>query len=283
MGGSARSSKHSRRCFLAAGGASLVPIILARAGDETHPSGHSAPTRSREIDKVEALTFDVFGTVVDWRSSIIREGQLFSEATGLEVDWARFADSWASRYGRGVARIRKGEIPWMTIDELNREIVDELLQKLSNTGSIPKEATELWRIWHRLTPWPDALPGLRRLRSRYITATLSNANISLLVRMAKHAGLPWDCILSSELSGHYKPDREVYETAADLLDLTPQRIMMVASHKQDLLAARSVGFRTAYVQRPLEYGGRRNEDHAPNDSFDITADDFLDLAHQLGT
>lgn len=276
MGDSPINSKLSRRQFLAASGASLVPFALAGATGDY-------PTRPRGIDKVEALTFDVFGTVVDWRSSVIREGQLFSETTGLEIDWARFADGWATRYGRGVARIRKGETPWMTIDELNRQIVDELLQDLSTQNSLPPEATELWRIWHRLTPWPDALPGLHRLRSRYIVATLSNANVSLLTRMAKHASLPWNRVLSSELSGHYKPDSEVYETAADLLDLPPQRIMMVASHKQDLLAARRVGFKTAFVRRPLEYGSGRNVDNAPNDLFNITANDFLDLAHQLGT
>jgi 2-haloacid dehalogenase len=178
--------------------------------------------------------------------------------------------------------VRKGEIPWTTIDDLNRAIVDELLQEFNIRGPVPAEATELWRMWHRLTPWPDSLPGLDRLRSRCILATLSNANISLLVRMAKHVGLRWDCVLSAELSGHYKPDREVYEMAARLLDLPPQRIMMVAAHKHDLQAARSVGFRTAFVRRPLEHGPGRSIDIAPSDSFDITADDFQDLARQLG-
>jgi 2-haloacid dehalogenase len=224
----------------------------------------------------------VFGTVVDWRSSIIREGQLLSEAKGLDVDWATFADRWRAGYVPSMNRVRNEELPWMKIDALHRLVLDELLEEFKLKGLTSAEVDELNRVWHRLIPWPDSVPGLNRLRSRYILATLSNGNISLLVDMAKNAGLPWDCVLSAELSGHYKPDKEVYETAADLLDLPAELITMVAAHKGDLRAARSVGFKTAFVPRPLEHGPGRDIDTAPDDSFDINAKDFLDLAHQLG-
>ena len=177
---------------------------------------------------------------------------------------------------------RKGEIPWVKIDALHRVILDELLQEFEIKGLSLAEVAELNRAWHRLIPWPDSVPGLNRLRSSYILVTLSNGNISLLVNMAKNAGLPWDCVLSAELSGHYKPDKEVYETAAGLLDLPPENVMMVAAHKGDLRAARGVGFKTAFVPCPLERGPGRDVDTTPDDSFDITASDFLDLAHQLG-
>jgi 2-haloacid dehalogenase len=231
---------------------------------------------------VKALTFDVFGTVVDWRSSIIREGQLLSEDKGLDIDWATFADRWRAGYGTSMNRVRTGELPWMKIDALHRLVLDELLEEFALKDLTPAEVDELNRAWHRLIPWQDSVPGLNRLRSRYIIATLSNGNVSLLVNMAKQAGLPWDCVLSAELSRHYKPDKEVYETAADLLNLPPEKIMMVAAHKRDLEAASGVGFKTAFVARPLEHGPNVEVDTRPEPAFDINAGDFLDLAHQLG-
>ena len=231
---------------------------------------------------IKALTFDVFGTVVDWRSSIIREGQRLSDSKGLDIDWPEFADGWRAGYHPALDRVRQGELPLTTIDDLLRLILDELLQEFEIKSLSPSEVAELNRVWHRLSPWPDSVPGLHRLRSRYIVAALSNANISLLVDMAKHPGLPWDCVLSAELSGHYKPDKEVYTTAAGLLDLQPENIMMVAAHRYDLRAARGFGFKTAFVSRPLEHGPGRGVEAFPDDSFDITASDFLDLAHQLG-
>jgi 2-haloacid dehalogenase len=179
-------------------------------------------------------------------------------------------------------RVRKGELPWTSLDGLHRMIVDDLLKRLQITGLTAEEIDHLNRVWHRLTPWPDSLPGLTRLRTRYIVATLSNANVSLLVDMAKNAGLPWDCVLSAELAQHYKPDREVYEMAARLLDLPPGQIMMVAAHKGDLQAAKRVGFKTAWVTRPLEYGPGRKMDVTPDASFDVTASDLVDLAAKLG-
>ena len=235
-----------------------------------------------QISSIKALTFDVFGTVVDWRSSIIREGQLLSEAKGLDVDWAKLADRWRASYVPSMNRVRNGELPWMKIDALHRLALDELLEEFEIKSLSPKEVDELNRVWHRLIPWPDSVPGLNRLRSRYILATLSNGNISLLVNMAKHAGLPWDCVLSAELARHYKPEKEAYEKAAELLDLPPENIMMVATHKPDLRAARAVGFKTAFVPRPLARGPGGDVDTKPDDLFDVNASDFLDLAQRLG-
>jgi 2-haloacid dehalogenase len=170
---------------------------------------------------VQALTFDVFGTVVDWRSSIIREGEALSRAKGMAVDWERFADAWRGGYAPAMARVRRGELPWTNIDALHRMILDTLLEEFHLAGLSEPEKEQLNRAWHRLTPWPDAVGGLARLRTCFIVATLSNGNVALLVNMAKHAGLPWDCIFSAELARRYKPDPAVYQMAADLLGLLP--------------------------------------------------------------
>ena len=239
---------------------------------------------SKKIDTLEikALTFDVFGTVVDWRGSIICEGEAFGSAHGLDVDWAQFADKWRAGYGPSMNRVRKGELPWLNIDALHRMILDELLDEFKITGLSEAEKDHLNRVWHRLTPWPDAISGLQRLRERFIVAPLSNGNVALLTNMAKHAGLLWDCILSSELAKHYKPDPEVYQTAADLLELPPSQVMMVAAHPGDLLASAAVGFKTGFVPRPEEYGPHRNRDLGHDASFDVVATDFNNLASQLG-
>jgi 2-haloacid dehalogenase len=234
------------------------------------------------IATVKALTFDVFGTVVDWRSSIIREGTAFGTTHGFKVDWASFADAWRAGYQPAMARVRRGELPWTNIDSLHRLILDELLVKFDMTGLSEDDKDHLNRVWHRLAPWPDSVAGLTRLRTRFIIATLSNGNVALLTNMAKHSGLPWDCILSAELARHYKPDPEAYQTAASLLGLQPAQVMMVAAHKNDLQAARAVGLQTAFVPRPLEFGPERSVDTTPDAAFDMHASDFGDLARQLG-
>ena len=186
---------------------------------------------------VRALAFDVFGTVVDWRTSIIREGQQLGRAKGVKADWARFADAWRAGYGPAMDRVRKGELSWTRIDTLHRMILDSLLAEYGITGLSEAEKDHFNRAWHRLDPWPDAVDGLTRLKKKYIITTLSNGNMSLLTNMAKSAKLPWDCILSAELAKRYKPDREVYLMAADLLGVRPQQVMMVAAHAGDLKAA----------------------------------------------
>lgn len=231
---------------------------------------------------VKALTFDVFGTVVDWRSSIIREGRELGARRGVEVDWPRFADDWRGGYGPAMQRVRSGELPWTRIDDLHRMILEGLLPRYGLESLDEAERDHLNRVWHRLQPWPDAVSGLTRLRTRFLLATLSNGNVSLLANMAKRAGLPWDVVLSAELARQYKPDPGVYRTAADLLGLEPGEVMMVAAHAGDLRAAAGVGFRTAYVPRPLEYGPDRAVDTPPPGSFDMVARDFNDLADQLG-
>jgi 2-haloacid dehalogenase len=230
---------------------------------------------------VKALAIDVFGTVVDWRGSIIREGVQWGQAKGLQVDWAKFADRWRAGYGPAIDKVRKGVLPWMKLDALHRLILDDLLAEFSITGLTEGEKDHWNRVWHRLTPWPDAVEGLTRLKKGFVIATLSNGNLSLLLDMAKFSALPWDTVLSAELFHHYKPDPEVYLGAADLLGCQPPEVMMVAAHPGDLNAARACGLRTALVSRPLEYGPEKKAASVKGGEFDIQARDFLDLATKL--
>jgi 2-haloacid dehalogenase len=230
---------------------------------------------------VRALVFDVFGTVVDWRGSIIREGRMLGRSKRLQVDWPAFADAWRAGYRPAMARVRSGELPWTTIDRLHRMILDQLLQRFGIKGLAEREIDHLNRTWHRLRPWRDARTGLERLKRRFVLGTLSNGNVALLVNMAKHARLPWDCVLSAELFRHYKPDPEAYLGAAALLGLAPPEVMLVAAHKDDLRAAQACGLRTAFVPRPLERGPKASVDVSPEPAFDCHASDFIDLARQL--
>jgi 2-haloacid dehalogenase len=233
---------------------------------------------------VRALVFDVFGTVVDWRSSIIREGELIEAAKGIKADWPAFADAWRAGYKPAMDRVRKGALGWTNIDILHREILDGLLPKFGIKGLSEAQLDHLNRAWHRLSPWPDTVGGLNRLKSRFIIGTLSNGNVSLLINMAKNAGLPWDMVMSAELFHHYKPDPEAYQGAAAMLDLPREQVMLVAAHPGDLRAARDAGLKTGYVDRPLELGAEnrgKREAVTPGD-FDVMADDFIDLAVKLG-
>jgi 2-haloacid dehalogenase len=255
----------------------LVGLFAALSGSQ--PRAQPNPDR---LAMVKAMTFDVFGTVVDWRSSIIREGEQLSARTGLEVDWPAFALAWRAGYGPAMRRVSSGELPWTKIDDLHRMILDGLIPEFGLTSLDEAARFDLNRVWHRLEPWPDTVGGLTRLRGRFVLASLSNGNVALLVNMAKHSGLPWDAVLSAELAHEYKTHPDVYLTAADLLGLAPEEVMMVAAHKGDLRAAAALGFKTAYVPRPLEYGPDREIDTSPDPSFDVMATDFHDLADRLG-
>ncbi|HTS30147.1 MAG TPA: haloacid dehalogenase type II [Bryobacteraceae bacterium] len=231
---------------------------------------------------MKALVFDVFGTLVDWRGSIIAEGGAWGKAKGLTADWARFADRWRAGYAPAMAKVRTGELPWTKLDDLHRRILDELLDEFAITGLTGDEKEDWNRVWHRLTPWPDTVAGLTRMKKQFTIAPLSNGNVSLLTNMAKNAGMPWDLILSAELARHYKPDREVYWSAVELLSLQPEEVMMVAAHRSDLDAARGVGLRTGFIHRPNEHGPTRRADSAEPGDYDVVADGALDLALKLG-
>ena len=260
----------NRRQVLGAASAGLVAVIAVRRG--------KAQARG-----VKALVFDTFGTVVDWRGSIIAEGSEWGKAKGISIDWARFADRWRAGYAPSMEKVRKGEMPWTKLDALHRMILDSLLKEFEIQGLTEEEKDHWNRVWHRLKPWPDSVAGLARLKKKYTIAPLSNGNVSLLADMAKNAGLPWDLILSAELARHYKPDRESYLTAVELLSLKPEETMMAAAHRGDLQAARSFGLRTGFIHRPKEYGPTRPADTAKPGDFDVVAEDMVDLAEKMGT
>ena len=278
-----------RREFLA------VPVamgsFIALSSGETAGSD-PAPVRSNSLG-VKALIFDVFGTVVDWRGSIIREGAQWGKEKGLDIDWGKFADEWRAGYAPSMDKVRKGEMPWTKLDVLHRMILEDLLKQYNIVGLAEEEKDHWNRVWHRLTPWPDSVEGLTQLKKKFVIATLSNGNVSLLVDMAKHAGLPWDTVFSAELFHHYKPDREAYLGAVELLSCKPAEVMMVAAHPLDLKAAQSCGLKTGLVPRPLERGPAHSAPAAnsaapavasgpsPKESFDITARNFIELAAKL--
>ena len=230
---------------------------------------------------IRALVFDVFGTVVDWRGSILRECRALGRSRKLAVDWDAFADAWRAGYRPAMARVRSGELPWMNIDQLHRMILDKLLPQFGIDSLTEDEIDQLNRVWHRLEPWPDARRGLALLKRRHVIATLSNGNVALLVNMAKHGRLPWDAVLSAELFHHYKPDPGAYLGAAAMLGFAPSEVMMVAAHKDDLRAAQACGLATAFVRRPREQGPGVKLDVTPEPSFDYNARDFVDLARRI--
>jgi 2-haloacid dehalogenase len=232
---------------------------------------------------IKILAFDVFGTVVDWRSSVIAEGEQLGKAKGLQVDWAAFADAWRAIYRPYMDRVLNGELPWTKLDNLHMMMLEATLKQFGITVLNQDEKAHFNRVWHRLKPWPDSVPGLQRLKSRFVITTLSNGNISLLANMAKFAGLPWDCVLSAENVLHYKPDPSVYLLVPQLFDLKPEQVMMVAAHEHDLEAAQKHGLRTAFVHRPLERGPEKAAPVPPKDRYDFVANDFLELAKHLGT
>ena len=227
---------------------------------------------------LKILAFDVFGTVVDWHGSIASE----VKRLGLQVDANEFATAWRNGYKPAMARVRSGKLPWTKIDDLHRMILVDILSDFRITSLSETEVRELNLVWHRLNPWPDTIEGLRRLKSKFTIVTLSNGNLGLLADMAKNAGLPWDLILSAEVFRHYKPDPETYLGVAETFDVRPEQVMLVAAHKDDLLAAKACGLQTAFIERPLEFGPNfTRKDLHREDFTNYHAKDFNDLATQL--
>ena len=234
------------------------------------------------MDDVKALVFDVFGTVVDWRTSIAKHAAAFGEEHGVEADWGAFADGWRGKYQPYMNKVRTGELPWTKLDVLHRMGLVELLGEFGINDVGEHAIDELSMAWHYLDPWPDSPSGLSRLKAKYTIGTMSNGNVALMTNMAKYAGLPWDVILGAELAQAYKPDPKTYLTGVELLGLRREQVMMVAAHQNDLRAAGEQGLKTAFVPRPMEFGPERKPDPTPDPSFDIVAKDFRDLASQMG-
>ena len=234
------------------------------------------------LRQVKALTFDVFGTVVDWRASITREGQWLGKELAIRADWAAFADAWRAGYQPAMQEVRSGRLPWTNIDGLHRRILDRILAESGLDMLSAAQKDHLNRAWHRLRPWPDAVRGLKRLKKGYLITTLSNGNLCLLTNMAKNAGLPWDCVLSAEVFRAYKPDPATYLGVAKVFGLEPAQVMLVAAHQDDLAAARACGLQTAYIERPAEFGAAQPKDVSPDAANTWHARDLLALADQLG-
>jgi 2-haloacid dehalogenase len=230
---------------------------------------------------VKALFFDVFGTLVDWRSSIAREAKAMLESKGFAVDWLAFADAWRGEYQGAMDEVRTGRIPFCKLDVLHRRNLELILPRFHVDGLSEVERRDLNLAWHRLDAWPDVSRGLHRLKRRFRVAPLSNGNISLMVDLARRNDLPWDAILGAEIAGDYKPKPRVYLAGAEALDLPPGECMMVAAHTNDLLAAARLGLRTAHIARPNERGPGKGE-AAPSEPMDIAANSLDDLAEKLG-
>ena len=224
------------------------------------------------------LAFDIFGTVVDWHGSILREVQSLYP----HVDGNAFALAWRAGYQPAMARVRSGELGWTRIDELHRMILETLLPQFGLSHLTESERVHLNHVWHRLDAWADSVEGLTRLKQRFTICSLSNGNIGLLTNMAKRAGLPWDCVLSAEVFRAYKPDPATYLGVAKVFDLEPSQVMLCAAHHDDLAAARACGLRTAYIERPLGFGAAQPKDVSPQLGNDLHASSILDLAALLG-
>lgn len=232
--------------------------------------------------KPVAIVFDTFGSVVDWRGSLIADLTAYGQKRGVTADWPALVDAWRAAYHPSMDRVRKGEQPWTKLDGLHRASLDKLVADFGIKGLTEADLVHINLGWHRLNGWPDSVPGLARLKSKFVIGPLSNGNVSLLTYMAKHAGLPWDMVFGSDLFGHFKPDPETYLGVAKLMDLEPGQVMMAAAHNGDLANARKCGLMTAFWPRPLEYGPHQKRDYAAEQEWDVVATDIEDLARQLG-
>ena len=245
----------------------------------------SRPSEENPLEtEIRACVFDVFGTVVDWRTSVSRDLSAFGTERGITgVDWVEFAVQWRKLYQPSMEEVRSGKREWTILDALHRESLLKLISRYGLQGLSEEDIDHINRAWHRLDPWPDVVEGLTRLKRRYVIAPCSNGNIALMVNMAKRAALPWDCILGAETARAYKPMPEAYLASCRLLGLEPASVMMVAAHNGDLEAAKAQGLATAFVPRPTEHGPGQSTDLAADPAFvDVPARDFVDLAKKLG-
>jgi 2-haloacid dehalogenase len=231
---------------------------------------------------IKALVFDVWGTVVDWRSSVLDELRALGQKRGLSIDWEAFLTDWHSAYYPGKERVNKGELPWTTVEAIYRQALDRLLVQHRIAGLTDSEVEYLNRAWTRMRPWPDSVAGFTLLKRRYVLSTMSNGSFAWLIEIARFGGLPFDCIISAENARCYKPRPEVYRTALSLLARKPEEVMLVAAHNYDLSAARALGMRTAFIPRPTEYGPRQTKDLKPEQDWDVVAADMIDLAQKMG-
>lgn len=229
------------------------------------------------LNNIKVLAFDVFGTVVDWHGSLVKE----IDSLEIDVDSSEFALAWRAGYAPAMQRVMCGELGWTLIDDLHRMILDEILEQFGVSTLSEEQKRHLNKSWHRLDAWPDSVEGLTRVKSKYTICTLSNGNIGLLSNMAKNADLPWDCILSAEVFRKYKPDPDTYLGVASVFDVMPEDVMLVAAHQNDLQAARGCGLKTAYIERPMEYGISQIKDVSPNNENTLHAKDIVALADLL--
>ncbi len=234
------------------------------------------------VKQPKAIVFDTFGSVVDWRSSLIADLTTYSAGRGISADWPAFVDAWRAAYHPSMDRVRKGQLPWTKLDALHRASLNKLVEDFDIKGLTEDDLVHINLGWHRLNPWPDSVPGLTRLKSRFIIGPLSNGNVSLLLNMAKFAKIPWDMIFGSDLFQHFKPDPKTYLGVAKMLDIRPDQVMMAAAHNGDLGKARECGLLTAFFPRPNEYGPHQKRDYAADQDWDIVATDIQDMATKLG-
>ena len=236
----------------------------------------------KNLADLKVCIFDVFGTVVDWRGSLIEDLPKLGKKHSLDTDWTSFADDWRGLYQPAMDEVRSGRRAFTILDVLHRESLVTLVERYRIAGLSQADLDHMSRAWHRLDPWPDVVGGLTRLKRKYILATLSNGNVALMVNMAKRAGLPWDVILGAEVARAYKPQPDAYLKSAEFLGLRPEECMMVAAHNRDHEAANALGFRNAFVPRPMEYGPGQTRDVTPSRAWDIVAKDFGEVADRLG-
>jgi 2-haloacid dehalogenase len=230
---------------------------------------------------VKALIFDVFGTVVDWRTSIARESEMVLKPKGHALDWLAFADAWRDEYQPAMEEVRTGKLPFSKLDFLHRRNLERILPRFKVSGLDEATMQHLNKAWHRLDGWPDATPGLRRLHKKFLIAPCSNGNISLMVGIARRNDFPWDAILGAEIAGDYKPKPVVYLKSAEAFDCKPHEVAMVAAHSNDLASAAACGLTTAHVARPNEHGPGKGETK-PTVPVDIAVQSFVELAEKLG-